>query len=137
MTPRATGRTVPCDRSIAQRHLAKARGFLAAADGLDGQPDARVVLLVVAGIAAADAICCGALRRRAAGADHREAVALLQSVPGEGHGLAAALRVLLGGKHKASYTEASVGPGEERAADRAARRLVDAATRRLADAPTR
>ena len=65
------------------------------------------------------------------------AVALLQSVPGEGHGLAAALRVLLGGKHKASYTEASVGPGEERAADRAARRLVDAATRRLADAPTR
>ena len=52
MTPRRTARTVPCDRSAATRFLAKARGFLAAADAVEHEPDARMVLLVMAGIAA-------------------------------------------------------------------------------------
>ena len=116
------------------RFLAKAHGFLAAADAVEHEPDARMVLLVMAGIAAADAICCASLGRRSTGSDHRDAVAELERVPLQGDQLA---RALLGSKHAASYTEASVGPAEVTGADRAARRLVDGATRALAGAPTR
>ncbi len=137
MTRRHSGRTVPCDRATAARHLAKARGFLAGADALEHEPDARMVLLVMSGIAATDAICCADLRCRAAGSDHRDAVALLHGVPEIGDQLAAALRILLGGKHKASYSEVSIGDAEVRSADRAARRLVDAASRALARSATR
>jgi len=137
VTPRRAARTVPCDRPAASRFLAKARGFLAAADDVEHEPDARMVLLVMAGIAATDAICCASLGRRSAGSDHRAAVAELQRVPLQGDQLARALRTLLGSKHAAACTEASVGPAEVKAADRAARRLVDGATRALAGAPTR
>jgi len=137
MNPRHGSRTVACDRATAVRYLAKARGFLAAADGIEHEPDARAVLLVLAGIAASDAICCATLRRRAAGSDHRNAVALLRGIPGSGEGLASDLRVLLGNKHKVSYSDVVIADGEVRAADRAARRLVDAASRALARATTR
>ena len=137
MTPRRAARTVPCDRPAATHFLAKAHGFLAAADAVEHEPDARMVLLVMAGIAATDAICCASLGRRSAGSDHRDAVTELEWVPLQGDQLARALRTLLGSKHAASYTEASVGPAEVTGADRAARRLVDGATRALAGAPTR
>lgn len=64
---KATGRTVSADRTVRQGRLVKAKQFLQVAEDAgdlsdgDDVVDACVTLDVHAGIAAADAICAGAL----------------------------------------------------------------------------
>ena len=74
-----------------------------------------------------DAACCVALGRRPRGADHHQAVALLESVAKGGSDMAKDLERLLSVKDNAHYGNLSVaGPDAERAVQWA-RRLVDGA----------
>lgn len=125
-----------CDETVGAGRLRKARQFLDAADVVgdlaDDEADVRdaiVTLLVHAGIAAADAICCKALGEFALGGDdHRDAIELLGRVrEPDGRELANRLERLLRLKTKAGYTHRPVTADERKAARRAAERLVEAA----------
>jgi hypothetical protein len=126
-----------CTDQITRGRLRKAAQFLEAADivqeGADGEHeigDAFVTLCVLAGIAAADTICCAALGEHAQGDDHTQATAMLERVRPDGTVLATALGALLAMKTKASYGELPMS-GEQRVrAYRRAKQLVDAALRR-------
>ena len=86
--------------------------------------DTSVTLYVLAGIAAADVVCCARLGKHAQGENHGDAVALLAEVD---TGLAGDLRTLLGIKSKASYGHDTVNKKEIARAVRAAQRLFEAA----------
>jgi hypothetical protein len=60
-------------------------------------------LAVLGGIAAVDAACCAALRKRARGQDHREATRLVAAVRPHGAEMAKRLERLLAGKDAAHY----------------------------------
>ena len=66
--------------------------------------DAYVTLLIHAGIAAADVICCEALGEHAHGESHTDAVELLRRVRPDGSDLGIALGSLLGAKTRAGYS---------------------------------
>lgn len=128
--------TRDCDESIAAGRLNKARQFFEAAgdigDLADDEAEVRdavVTLLVHAGIAAADCICCRRLGKYAIGSNnHNEAVSLLQTVSQpDGTELAKKLNRLLGLKTKAGYTHRSVTTDERKQAQRSAESLVRAA----------
>ena len=100
----------PCDAAVADARLRKANEFLESAevvgDLADDEVEVRnavVTLLVHAGIAAADVVCCRALGEYAIGSDnHQEAIGLLQKVrQPDGKALAKRLRQLLAVKTKA------------------------------------
>ena len=105
-----TSRMTKTDVANRAKH---ARGYMAAAD-LAGQfPDevgdasvANVVasLYVLAGIAAADAICGLALGKKAAGESHLEAASLLSTATINGGEYAKDLRRLLSVKSNAQYS---------------------------------
>lgn len=83
MTPKNPGRTQSCTRAQATRRRQDAHEFLAAADLLLADETLLkpgTSSAVLAGIAAADAICGLLLGRWAHGADHSQAVSLLESV---------------------------------------------------------
>jgi hypothetical protein len=82
---------------------------------------------VLAGIAAADAICCARLGRRSRSQDHRDAVRLLEQVEPDGRRIAESLRRLLDLKDSAEYGVASLGAARVKTAVRQATALVDAA----------
>lgn len=109
-------RTVAADKLVQQGRFAKAKQFLQVADdirsisGGDDVADACVSLYVLAGIAAADAICAGALGKHAQGQDHQEAVALL------------------GMKTRAGYGHDPISGTSLTRAERAARSLVEKAS---------
>ena len=132
MTPKQRDhRTVPADRSVRQGRLAKAKQFLRVtdearelADG-DGVADAAVTLYVHAGIAAADALCAGALGKHAKGQDHDEAIALLDTVDPSA---AKALSVLLAMKTRAGYGHDPLSDTDLTRAERAAHRLTELAS---------
>ena len=90
MTPRAAKKRSPCDAGTASRHLDQARQFVADAQTSIGN-SSRVVLLVMAGINAADAICCVVFREHATGSDHLAAQDLLATVRPNGKALASSL----------------------------------------------
>jgi hypothetical protein len=122
-----TRRTRDCPKAIRLGRLKKALEFYDGAALIKGRtPNAAVDLLVDAGIAAADVICCVRLGLHAAGENHNDAVALLrQAEPGaEKH-----LRTLLNLKSKVAYTHQSVANDERKRAGRAADALVEAARR--------
>lgn len=129
--------TRPCDDTVVVAgRLKKANQFLQSADDIgdiaDDEAEARdavVTLLVHAGIAATDVICCTTIGRYAVGAgNHNEAIDLLKTVRNpDGKELAKALRKLLGVKTKAAYTHRSVTVAERKRAQRAADDLVRAA----------
>lgn len=134
MTPRSR----PCDPGVTTGRLAKARQFREAAlvvselaDDEADVADATVTLLVHAGIAAADAICCAALGRHATGESHQDAVAHLASVRPDGRELAKALSALLGVKTRAGYSSERVSADQRRRAMRSADRLLQAAQVRV------
>ena len=81
---------------------------------------------VLAGIAAADAICCALSGRRHRGADHRESADYLESVTGE-RMLGKALRDLIDIKDQAHYGLDNVRARRAATAVRRARLLIDAA----------
>ncbi|NYE95094.1 hypothetical protein FHU41_001315 [Psychromicrobium silvestre] len=131
MTPKnANSRTVTAGKAIQQGRLAKAKQFLQVADDArelsDGEDvaDACVTLYVHAGIAAADAICAGALGKHAKGQDHQDAVALLASVDKQASN---SLGVLLGMKTRAGYGYDPISEVKLARAERAARSLVNRA----------
>jgi hypothetical protein len=124
-------RTVPADKLVQKGRFAKAKQFLRVAEdiqalsGDDDVADACVSLYVLAGVAAADAICAGALGKHAQGHDHHEAVALLASVDTKA---ASSLGVLLGMKTRAGYGHDPISGASLTRAERAARSLVDKAS---------
>jgi hypothetical protein len=94
------------------------------ADQAEDVADAYVTLLVHAGIAAADVLCCARLGEHAVSDNHNEAAALLGKVD---RGLANDLRTLLGMKTKAGYSALAVSSEDRVRAARASARLLEAA----------
>lgn len=122
--------TRTCSPEVRRGRLAKAQGFLQAAEDVSllddsGQlRDAVVTLYSHAGIAAADVICCARLGLHAAGDNHAEAVALLKKAGAASH---RHLATLLGLKTKAGYSHTSASNADVKKAARAAAQLVDEA----------
>lgn len=124
-------RTVAANRAVRQGRLAKAKQFLQVADDArelsdeEDIADACVTLYVHAGIAAADAICAGALGKYSKGQDHQNAIALLATVDKLASN---SLGVLLGMKTRAGYGHDPISGTKLASAERAARSLVDKAS---------
>lgn len=132
-------RTRPCPPGHAAGRLRKAREFWeqvatvrALADDENLVATTVVSLSVLAGIAAADAICCLALGRHATGESHAEAARLIQSVEPGGKSHARDLQVLVGLKTHAQYGADPPTIDDTRRARRTAGRLVAAAGERAA-----
>jgi hypothetical protein len=128
-----TGRTRQCPEGVRAGRLNKAIEFHGAATLVeDVAPNAAVDLLVDAGIAAADAICCVRLGVYSAGESHNEAIALLEKAERD---VAKDLQALLNLKSKVAYAHQSVTTDDRKRANRAASHLVEAA-RRIAQPAT-
>lgn len=123
-------RTAACPPATRRGRLGKANEFLdaaetlAASSGESAGADAIVTLLVHAGIAASDAICCRRLGQHAQGDSHRDAVALLAKADPK---LSKHLSTLLSLKTKSGYSHNHVTAAETKQARRAAQALVEAA----------
>ena len=131
-------RTRVCDRVEAQGRLRKAEQFWESAelirefaDEESDVGDAYVTLAVLAGIAAADTVCCLALGRHAQGDDHQEAAKLLAAVRPDGKVLANSLAALLGVKTKAGYSHRPVSRADRGTAQRHGAKLLQAARDRF------
>jgi hypothetical protein len=120
----------PCTATEARARLHKARDFLDLAEvGADRDKfDPATSNAVLAGIAAADAICCRRIGQRSASEDHAAATQLLAQVDGEG---AQRLARLLSLKYKAQYDHRPITPAEAQRALRWAGQLVELAERIL------
>jgi len=124
--PRTRGRTTDCDAATRASRLRKAQEFLDAAETIGVElPDAYVTLCVLAGIAAADVVCCVRLGVHASTEDHQQAVELLKAAA---RGQATHLSRLLSMKSKAGYSSRIATPTMCTQAARAASSLLDAAT---------
>jgi hypothetical protein len=134
MSPRPVGRTQACNPEQARVRIEQAHAFLEVAKLVGTQedelatPGVAAALAVLAGIAAADAACCIALGQRARGADHREAVHLLEQVVPGGATMARDLGRLLSVKDDAHYGLLHVSSQRATAALRQATRLVETAS---------
>lgn len=132
---RSTGRTAPCGRREAQARLVAARAFVSAAELVHTEPDDPVLPLrgvaaanaVLAGVAAADVICCVRLGEMFRGEDHAQAIDLLARALPEGARVKSDLQRLLGIKDKVHYQAIIVTPTEAVAAIRQAKRVLLAA----------
>jgi hypothetical protein len=112
--------------------MKKAEEFYEAGVLLEGDsPNASVELLVLAGIAAADVVCCLRLGKHSTSENHHEAVALLEEAQPD---VAKHLRTLLSLKSKVAYTHHPPSKDDCKKANRAAENLVEAA-RRIAKPP--
>jgi pyrimidine deaminase RibD-like protein len=112
-------------RQIAQKYLEVAE--LAATEATGPSSTVVVGVAVLAGIAAADAICLAATGVRYAGTDHAEAAVLLEQTD---RLLGAELARLNRLKPAAHYGSSFIGVNERDQALRASRKLVEAATMR-------
>ena len=124
-------RTVECTADIRAGRLRKAIQFAEAAEAVStladdagDVADAYVTLLVHAGIAAADVLCCARLGIHSQGEGHRESIDLLEKVDKK---LASDLATLLGVKTKAGYSARPVSAVDRTKASRACDRLLQAA----------
>jgi len=122
-------RANPCDATTRAARLASAKEFWRAAETIaavhgDEGVDAYTAMCVIAGIAAADVICCTKLGVHAQGQDHNEAVALLAKADKEA---ARSLSVLLGLKSRSAYRAIRTSVADGKRAGRAAAALIDAA----------
>lgn len=126
-------RTQPCGPAEARVRSAQARNFLDTAELITGEdddlatPGTVAALAVLAGIAAADALCCMNLGRRCRGQDHREATRLVEQVEPDGRALSRALARLLEIKDGAHYGTVYSTPARAEAAIRHATTLTMAA----------
>lgn len=134
---RPQGRTQDCNRAQAAVRLAQARAFLDVAELVSGEDDELAndnvvaALAVLAGIAAADAACCGTVGHRSRGQDHRQAIQLVAKAGSGGKTLSRALGRLLDIKDNAHYGMIYVGPQQAKTALRQAKELVDGAAKLL------
>lgn len=133
----STGRAQECNRAQAAVRLNQARAFLEVAELVGAEDDelandnVAAALAVLAGIAAADAACCGTLGQRSRGQDHRQAIQMVAQAGPDGKTLSQALRRLLDIKDGAHYGMIYVGAAKAKAAIRNARTLVDGAAKLL------
>ncbi|WP_244873020.1 hypothetical protein [Mycolicibacterium sp. TY66] len=128
MMARQEPRTSPSTPAVVKGRVDKAIEFFNEAEKMleDNQnaTSAAGTLLVNAGIAASDVICCVQLGRHATGSDHQQAVSLLTKVnPDRGKDLS----VLLKTKNKVSYAHERISAAEYKQLQRAASHLVEAA----------
>jgi hypothetical protein len=129
-----TSRTRACTERIKAGRIRKAEQFADAAETIrevaDDEAavgDAYVTLLIHAGIAAADVICCEALGEHALGESHTDAVELLRRVRPDGSDLGNALATLLGTKTRAGYGSEPINKDMRVRSSRAAEKLLRAA----------
>jgi hypothetical protein len=129
MTPRTTAMTA-ADVRVRAKH---AHTFLAALDlvndlgtdaGITSTANVIGVLAVNASIAASDAICGLALKRRAAGDAHDEAISLLATATVNGPKYARDLGRILAVKTDVQYSPIFLSDGRAAEITRWARRLV-------------
>lgn len=124
--------TRKCNPAVIKGRLSKAVEFFDAAEYLeDAMPNAAGDLLVDAGIAASDVICCVRLGVHSSSSTHSEAVALLKTAD---KGSEKHLSTLLGLKNKAAYTHQDLSTAECTKMNRAASHLVETAKRAVASA---
>ena len=127
MSPRPTGRRRPATPSDARARLADAEAFLEAATAATN-PDVIATNAIHAAIAAADAICCVALRERSADANHTAAAELLAQVDTR---LSATLTRALNRKTQAAYETRDISATDAAACVRQATTLLEAARTRV------
>ena len=112
MTPRRSGRVVACTPAECRARRDQARAFLEVAELVltEDRREAHVAaaLAVLAGIAAADAICGLSLGKWSRGQDHHQAVELLGDVALRDPTLPGKLRRLLADKDAAHYSSALI-----------------------------
>lgn len=120
-----------CTPQVREGRLAKANQFVAVArdvadlaDQAKDVADAYVTLLVHAGIAAADVICCARLGEYAQGVDHNDAIALLKTADAAA---ARHLETLLKMKTRVGYGHTSASQEDLKKAQRAGDALLKAA----------
>lgn len=126
-----TPRTSPCDQKDARLRLVHAEKFLEVAELVGDEADAKseyanvvASLLVLSGIASADAACCVAWGRRSRAQDHHDAEDLVSKIHPDGTKAALHLRRLLSLKDEAQYGVIHVSRADLRAALRHARQLL-------------
>jgi hypothetical protein len=127
VTPRPTGRRRPATVADARVRLTDAEAFLEAAT-VATNPDVIATNAIHAAIAAADAICCIALRERSADANHTAAVELLAQVDSR---LSATLARALSRKTQAAYETRDISAADATACVRQATTLLEAARKRV------
>lgn len=127
MSAKSAGRRAPCTVPDAKARLRDAEAFLEAAK-LSKNSDVIATNAIHAAIAAADAICCVALRERSADGNHSAAVALLGEIDKT---LAAALRRALDRKNQAAYEARDIADADAQACIRQATTLIEAARERV------
>jgi hypothetical protein len=127
MSPRPEGRRSPCDVSDARARFHDATAFLDAAKSLH-DPDVVATNAIHAAVAAADAVCCVALRERSADGNHAAAVDLLSKVD---KGLSTALKRALDRRQQAACESRDVSASDAKMCVRQAELLVTAARQRV------
>jgi hypothetical protein len=134
MSPRPSGRVVTCTAAECRTRREQARAFLEVAELVltEDRREAHVAaaLAVLAGIAAADAICGLSLGKWSRGQDHHQAVNLLGDVALRDSTLPTKLRRLLADKDAAHYSPNLITVAE-------AKTMVRQAAALLAEADTR
>ena len=122
----------PCSASDARERRGQAHAFLEVAELVADENDPDLAysgvaasLAVLAGIAASDAACCGALGERSRSQDHHDAEDLVEQITPGGRQAASKLRQLLGLKDTAHYGLIAVTAPQLKRALRQARALVD------------
>ncbi len=127
--------TRECNSAVAAGRMAKAIEFFDAAEYLaDDMPNAAGDLLVNAGIAASDVICCIRLGVHSNTGTHGDAVALLVQAD---KGAEKYLSILLGLKNKVAYTHEMLSGAEYKKMNRAASHLITTAKLAVASAARR
>lgn len=110
-----------------------AHAFMAAADlidtladdtGIESRANLLGSLAVLAGIAAADAICGASLGERAAGENHADAVSVLKRASPPNDSSSAQLRRLLDAKTTTQYSPTLIGNSKAAELLTASRRLI-------------
>ena len=133
---RPGGRTAECAASEARARLRQAESFVHVADFSLGQSTTSeelplrgvaAALAVLAGIAAADAVCCARLGKRSRAQDHIQAVELLRTVHPRGEDLARDLDRLLKIKDNVHYGAIVISARDAAAAVDRARRMIETA----------
>ncbi|MBI2169979.1 MAG: hypothetical protein HYU28_10865 [Actinobacteria bacterium] len=124
----------PCDRNEARFRIDQARGHLRQAEEAAASrvgrawPNVVVSDAVLAGVAAADAVCCARLGQRTAGENHQDAIALFrQALPQDKTPLATVLGRLLSVKTPAQYGGKPLSATKAATALNQATRLVEEA----------
>lgn len=124
-------RTIQLDKAGARARLKEARLYLSAAELLDsgGAAENKVAgsNAILAGIAAADAICGLVLGERSAGDDHSQAIALLKRATHPSTKAANSLSRLLTHKTPVQYGADSISASEAAQLIKWARDIVDEA----------